>query len=162
MIPSNFDWFLHAMLFYHTQYVTQKKMEKDEEGEPEDEESDEEAWIWHLSKTSWVFIFVIHAQYPESSTWHSIYYLFIFYDFMAIFSLKRDKFLYWDVSIDPEHSTQTSSSTLAMIPISFLIFQWFSSLKIDKFPYLDVFMDPELSTPTSTTVRTISIFFRIF
>ena len=43
MTPSNFDWFLHAMLFYHTQYVTQKKMKKDEEGEPEDKESEEEA-----------------------------------------------------------------------------------------------------------------------
>ena len=44
MTPSNFGWFLHAMLFYHTQYVvTQKKMKKDEEGEPEDEGSEEEA-----------------------------------------------------------------------------------------------------------------------
>jgi hypothetical protein len=42
MIPSNFDWFLHTMLFYHTKYVIQKKMEIDEDEEPEDEESDEE------------------------------------------------------------------------------------------------------------------------
>jgi len=42
MIPSNFDWFLHTMLFYHTKYVIQKKMERDEDEEPEDEESDEE------------------------------------------------------------------------------------------------------------------------
>ncbi len=42
MIPSNFDWILHTMLFYHTKYVIQKKMERDEDGEPEDKESDEE------------------------------------------------------------------------------------------------------------------------
>lgn len=37
------------MLFYHTKYVIQKKMERDEDGEPEDEESDEERWFWHVN-----------------------------------------------------------------------------------------------------------------
>jgi hypothetical protein len=42
MTPSNFDWFLHTMLFYHTKYVVQKKMEIDKDGEAEEEEGDEE------------------------------------------------------------------------------------------------------------------------
>src|SRR5271168_5480331 len=35
------NWFLHTMLFYHTQYVINKQMKTDEEDE-EDAESDDE------------------------------------------------------------------------------------------------------------------------
>ena len=41
MTPGNFNWFLHTMLFYHTQYVINKQMKTDEEDE-EDAESDDE------------------------------------------------------------------------------------------------------------------------
>ena len=41
MTPGNFNWFLHIMLFYHTQYVTNKQMKTDE-GDEEDAESDDE------------------------------------------------------------------------------------------------------------------------
>jgi hypothetical protein len=30
MVPGNFDWFLHTMLFYHTRYVLKKRDEKRE------------------------------------------------------------------------------------------------------------------------------------
>jgi hypothetical protein len=42
MTPSNFDWFLHTMLFYHTQHVIKKQMKTNDDGE-EGAESDEEA-----------------------------------------------------------------------------------------------------------------------
>lgn len=50
MKPSNFDWFLHAMLFYHTRYVIERQGNKDsppqvqqiEEDEDEDQEADEQ------------------------------------------------------------------------------------------------------------------------
>jgi len=51
MKTGNFDWFLHAMLFYHTQHVIQKQKQKqtphqidvnDVEEEEEEEEKDEE------------------------------------------------------------------------------------------------------------------------
>ena len=41
MTPGNFNWFLHTMLFYDTQYVINKQMRTDEEDE-EDAESDDE------------------------------------------------------------------------------------------------------------------------
>ena len=50
MTPGNFNWFLHAMLFYHTRYVIRKQTIKkllDEHNEEEedlglDEENDED------------------------------------------------------------------------------------------------------------------------
>jgi hypothetical protein len=45
MTVYNFKWFLHAMLFIHTQRVIQKRTMKDrreEEEEEEDEEDEEE------------------------------------------------------------------------------------------------------------------------
>lgn len=41
MKPNNFNWFLHAMLFYHTQHVINKQSKTDEGGEG-DAESDGE------------------------------------------------------------------------------------------------------------------------
>lgn len=49
MKTGNFDWFLHAMLFYHTQHVIQKQKQTvqqidvndDGEGEEEEENNDE-------------------------------------------------------------------------------------------------------------------------
>ena len=38
MTPGNFNWFLHTMLFYHTQYVINKQMKKN--GGDEEDESD--------------------------------------------------------------------------------------------------------------------------
>ena len=40
MTPGNFNWFLHTMLFYHTQYVINKM--KTDEGDEEDAESEDE------------------------------------------------------------------------------------------------------------------------
>jgi hypothetical protein len=42
MTPGNFNWFLHTMLFYHTQHVIKKQMKTNSDGE-ESAESDEEA-----------------------------------------------------------------------------------------------------------------------
>ena len=38
MTPGNFNWFLHAMLFYHTKYVIRKQMKKRQSDEQEEEE----------------------------------------------------------------------------------------------------------------------------
>ena len=43
MIPSNFNWFLHVMLFLHTRLLIEKQAnglenEKDEESEEEEED----------------------------------------------------------------------------------------------------------------------------
>jgi hypothetical protein len=42
MTPSNFNWFLHAMLFYHTRIVIDKKAKKisDAEEKVEDDAED--------------------------------------------------------------------------------------------------------------------------
>jgi hypothetical protein len=43
MTPGNFDWFLHAMLFYHTKNVLKKvsqKQDKREENEAADIDDD--------------------------------------------------------------------------------------------------------------------------
>jgi hypothetical protein len=41
MVPGNFDWFLHTMLFYHTRYVLKKQDKKRENADNEhDGESD--------------------------------------------------------------------------------------------------------------------------
>lgn len=43
MTPSNFNWFLHTMLFYHTQRIIDKQTGDEEEVEDDDEsESDEQ------------------------------------------------------------------------------------------------------------------------
>lgn len=39
MVPGNFDWFLHTMLFYHTRNVL-KKQNRKRENEDNDGESD--------------------------------------------------------------------------------------------------------------------------
>jgi hypothetical protein len=41
MIPGDFNWFLHTMMFYHTQHVIKKQM-KTSNGGGKDGESDEE------------------------------------------------------------------------------------------------------------------------
>ena len=33
MKPGNFNWFLHTMLFYHTQHVLAKAKEKEKRGQ---------------------------------------------------------------------------------------------------------------------------------
>lgn len=40
MTPGNFNWFLHAMLFYHTKYVIRKQTIKKQTEEQDDEEED--------------------------------------------------------------------------------------------------------------------------
>ena len=42
MTPSNFNWFLHVMLFYHTQHVINKQMKANHRGEEDGESGDEE------------------------------------------------------------------------------------------------------------------------
>jgi hypothetical protein len=41
MTPSNFDWFLHTMLFYHSQYVIEKQRRKQDKTEGNSEDSDD-------------------------------------------------------------------------------------------------------------------------
>ncbi len=38
MTPGNFNWFLHAMLYYHTKYVLQKQKIKKQQKEDDEEE----------------------------------------------------------------------------------------------------------------------------
>ena len=40
MVPGNFDWFLHTMLFYHTRYVL-KKQDRKRENDDDDDDDDE-------------------------------------------------------------------------------------------------------------------------
>jgi hypothetical protein len=47
MVPGNFEWFLHTMLFYHTSYVLKKKKqdkkrENDDNLNYDDGESDDD------------------------------------------------------------------------------------------------------------------------
>jgi hypothetical protein len=42
MKSGNFDWFLHAMLFYHTQHVIEQQRQKEEKLQIDDSEEDEE------------------------------------------------------------------------------------------------------------------------
>jgi hypothetical protein len=37
MVPGNFDWFLHTMLFYHTRYVLKKQDRKRENEDYDDD-----------------------------------------------------------------------------------------------------------------------------
>ena len=40
MTPGNFNWFLHAMLYYHTKYVLRKQqIKKQQEEEDDDDEN---------------------------------------------------------------------------------------------------------------------------
>ena len=41
MVPANFDWFLHTMLFYHTRYVLKKQNMKKENKDNDDDDSDD-------------------------------------------------------------------------------------------------------------------------
>jgi len=41
MTPNNFKWYLHALLFIHTQRVIKRQMDKRED-EDEDEDEDDE------------------------------------------------------------------------------------------------------------------------
>ena len=40
MTPGNFNWFLHAMLFYHTKYVIRKQTIKKQSGEQDEDAED--------------------------------------------------------------------------------------------------------------------------
>ena len=46
MAPSNFDWFLHTMLFYHTKHVLEKQKQRnnnaDNSDDSDEDDSDEE------------------------------------------------------------------------------------------------------------------------
>lgn len=45
MTPSNFDWFLHTMLFYHTKYVIQRQKSKKDIKTRQAEENEDEIII---------------------------------------------------------------------------------------------------------------------
>jgi hypothetical protein len=56
MKTGNFDWFLHVLLFYHTQHVIQKQGQKekphqidenDDDGADDEEEENNEAQHWN-------------------------------------------------------------------------------------------------------------------
>jgi hypothetical protein len=42
MVPGNFDWFLHTMLFYHTTYVLEKQDKMRENSDNDGDESDDD------------------------------------------------------------------------------------------------------------------------
>jgi hypothetical protein len=42
MTPDNFNWFLHVILFYHTQRIIQKQGDEGQEMEEEEEDEEEE------------------------------------------------------------------------------------------------------------------------
>jgi hypothetical protein len=42
MVPANFDWFLHTMLFYHTRYVLKKQNRKKENDDNDDDDDSDE------------------------------------------------------------------------------------------------------------------------
>jgi hypothetical protein len=42
MTPGNFDWFIHAMLFYHTKQVLKRKDQKATKGKQNETEEDNE------------------------------------------------------------------------------------------------------------------------
>jgi len=42
MVPGNFDWFLHTMLFYHTRYVLKKQKMKRGNGDGDDDDDDDD------------------------------------------------------------------------------------------------------------------------
>ncbi|KAF8219230.1 hypothetical protein L208DRAFT_1318235, partial [Tricholoma matsutake] len=41
MTPGNFNWFLHAMLFYHTRYVLEKQKQKQKEVNEQEEDNED-------------------------------------------------------------------------------------------------------------------------
>ena len=41
MTPSNSDWFIHAMLFYHTKYVIKRQHNKKQKKEANETEDDD-------------------------------------------------------------------------------------------------------------------------
>jgi hypothetical protein len=41
MTPNNFKWYLHALLFIHTQQVIKRQMSKVEDEDEDDEDDDE-------------------------------------------------------------------------------------------------------------------------
>jgi hypothetical protein len=41
MKTSNFDWFLHSMLFYHTQHTIQRQEQQEQPHQIDDNENDE-------------------------------------------------------------------------------------------------------------------------
>jgi hypothetical protein len=42
MTPNNFNWFLHSLLFLHTQRVIKAQQDKAKKSEDEDEDDDED------------------------------------------------------------------------------------------------------------------------
>jgi hypothetical protein len=42
MTPSNFNWFLHVMLFYHTRLVLEKQASKTSNVEEKDHDDDDD------------------------------------------------------------------------------------------------------------------------
>ena len=40
MLPGNFNWFLHAMLFYHTIYVLEKQRRRMNNDDDDDDDDD--------------------------------------------------------------------------------------------------------------------------
>ena len=43
MVPGNFDWFLHTMLFYHTRHVIEKQNSKKSQDSSDSNSSDEDS-----------------------------------------------------------------------------------------------------------------------
>ena len=66
MVPGNFDWFLHTMIFfYHTRYILKKQQNKRENVGINDDESDEdkepevEAWCKVIALVDYqIFVYI--------------------------------------------------------------------------------------------------------
>ena len=61
MVPSNFNWFLHSMLFYHTKYVLEKQERRKTKIQDEEEEEEEE---YNLV----IFTFMNHLEIHSETT----------------------------------------------------------------------------------------------
>jgi hypothetical protein len=42
MVPGNFNWFLHTMLFYHTRYILEKQDRKNKRRDNDDDDDDDD------------------------------------------------------------------------------------------------------------------------
>jgi hypothetical protein len=62
MTPGNFNWFLHSMLFYHTQRVLKKQLYKaSKKGNEKEvsEESEDEGWIKIITLKYYIFVITL-------------------------------------------------------------------------------------------------------
>ena len=80
MTPSNFNWFLHAMLFYHTKLVIKKQREKNSGNEEDEDEEDEEdtgdninQFVFYVSLWMKIFCYLLQLYSNSYTLKYSIF-----------------------------------------------------------------------------------------